>query len=222
VFVLAVVLSKGAVIIIYVAMMFIVPEGTPEERAAAGGKPFNAREVIERARHQYAEGTRQWRRQLREQQRRWRRAGWAPGVPYVSAQPPWTAPVAPLFGLIHLALFLTMAAAMISLVNTGGILNWHLPPDVPVWAGVLAVLIGYQIVVAPVRAVQHWSWHPHVEGRPNPYAFWNAVVWLIGMFFVIWIASNHVPEIREFLRRLPPLVHDFAEAVRHLISRTEG
>jgi hypothetical protein len=55
-------------------MMFIIPEAkTPEERAVAGGLPFNAREVINRAKKHYAEGTRHWRRQLRQQQRHWRR-----------------------------------------------------------------------------------------------------------------------------------------------------
>jgi phage shock protein PspC (stress-responsive transcriptional regulator) len=49
-FVLVAVLSRGAGIIIYVAMMFIVPEArTSEERAAPGGLPFNAKEKKERA-----------------------------------------------------------------------------------------------------------------------------------------------------------------------------
>ena len=58
-FVLVAALSKGFGIIIYVAMMFIVPEArTGEERAAAGGAPFNAKEVIDRAKKQAAEGAR--------------------------------------------------------------------------------------------------------------------------------------------------------------------
>jgi phage shock protein PspC (stress-responsive transcriptional regulator) len=219
-FVIVTILSKGGGIIIYLGMMFVIPEAmTPEQRAEAGGLPFNAKEVIDRAKRQYAKGTQHWRHEWRKQQRQWRRTGWAPGVPYMYAQPPWTAPLAPFFGLVHLALFLTMAATMISLVNTGGVLSWRLPSDVPVWAAALVLLIGYQVVVSPIRAVQHWSWRPRDEAQPNPYAFWNAVVWLIGMFFVVWIASNHMPEIREFLQRLPPLVHDFAEAIRNFWAR---
>lgn len=219
-FVLAAILTKGAAIIVYVVMMFIVPEArTAEERAAAGGAPFNAKEVIERAKKQYAEGTRHWRREWRRQQRHWRRFGWASGSSFAYVQPHWTAPLVPLFALVHLALFLTMAAMMISLVNTGGVLDWRLPPDVPVWAGALVLLIAYQIVVSPVRAVQHWSWHWRVDGQPSPYAFWSAVIWLIGMAFVLWIGSNHIPEIREFLQRLPSLVQQFAQAIRDLIAR---
>lgn len=215
-FVLVAVVSKGAGIIIYVAMMFIVPEArTGEERAAAGGAPFNAKEVIERAKKQYAEGQRHWRRQWRQQQRQWRRYGSASGT----TPPPWTAGIAPLFAFAHLALFVTMAAMMISLVNTGGIFAWRLPEDVPVWAGALILLVGYQIVVSPIRAAQHWSWNLPGPGQPGLYAFWNAAVWLTGMAIVVWIGSHHIPEIQEFIQRLPGLAREFAEAMRDLFSR---
>src|SRR6185295_18669474 len=108
----------------------IMPEAnTSEQRAAAGGAPFNAREVVDRAKKQYAQGTRQLRRHWRQQHRQWRRYGWAPGAPFAHGQPPWTAAVLPVFALVHLALFLTMVTMMISLVNTSAILSWRLPPE---------------------------------------------------------------------------------------------
>jgi phage shock protein PspC (stress-responsive transcriptional regulator) len=218
-FVLLAVITKGVGVILYVAMMFIIPEAqTAEERAAAGGLPFNAKEVIDRAKKHYAEGTRHWRRQLRQQQRHWRRYGRVPGAPFAYAQFPLVGAILPVFALVHLALFLTMAAMLISLVNTGGVLDWRLPPNVPVWAAALILLVGYQIVVSPLRALQHWSWQWRADGPPA-YAFWNAVIWLIGLAFVLWIASNHIPEIREFLQRLPPLVRDFVDAIRDAIAQ---
>lgn len=212
--------TKGAGIVAYVVMMFVIPEAhTSEERASAGGAPFNAREVIDQAKKHYAEGTRQWRRRWRQQQRQWRRHGWSPGAPVAHGQPGWAAVVVPTFALVHLALFVTMTTMMISLVNTGAILRWPLPAGVPLWAGVLILLVAYQVVVAPIRGVQQWSWHWRAEGQAPWYAFWHAVIWLIGMAFVVWIASNHLPEIREFLQRLPPLVREFADAIRDIFAR---
>lgn len=220
-FALAAFFTKGFGFIAYAVMMFVVPEAkTPEERASAGGAPFNAREILDRAKRQYSEGSKQWRRQWRQQQRQWRRQRWAPGVsPLAYGPAPWAAPMLPVFALAHLALLVTMAAMMISLVNTGAILGWTLPAGVPVWAGVLMLFVGYQIVVSPIRAVQHWSWQLGTAGQPGPYAFWSAVIWLMGMAFVVWLGSNHLPEIREFIQRMPPVIHDFAEAVRRLFAK---
>jgi phage shock protein PspC (stress-responsive transcriptional regulator) len=212
--------TKGLGFFAYIMMMFVVPEAkTSEERASAGGAPFNAKEVIDRAKLHYAEGTKQWRRHWRQQQRQWRRQRWAPGFAPLAYNPvPWVAPLVPVFALAHFALFLAMAAMIVSLVNTGAILGWPLPEGIPVWGGVLMLFVGYQIIVSPMRAVQHWSSQLQ-SGQPGPYAFWNAVIWMMGMAFVVWIASNHVPEIREFIQRLPPLIRDFTAAVRSFFAR---
>ena len=222
-FVVAALLTKGAAVIGYIAMMFVIPEAkTAEQRADAGGAPFNAKDVIERAKRQAAEGSRTWRRQWRRQQRQWRRYGWGAGAASPYGSMPALVAFLPLFGLVHVAMFVTMFAMLVSLVNTGSILRWQLPEDVPLWAGALILLVGYQIVVSPIRAAHHWAARPEAGPLAQWLAFWNAVVWLIGMAFALWIASNHVPELREFVQRLPPLARDFALAMRDLFTRTEG
>jgi phage shock protein PspC (stress-responsive transcriptional regulator) len=219
-FALAAILTKGAAILGYVVMMFIIPEAkTPEERAVAGGLPFNAKEVINRAKKHYAEGTRQWRRQLRHQQRLWRRNWPGAEAPFPYGPAPALMMLLPLLSLAHLALFVTMVAMLISLVNTGAILSWQLPKDVPLWAGVLILLVGYQIVVSPIRAAHQWPSHPQAAGPVQWVVFWNAVIWLIGLAFAVWMASSHVPEIREFLQRLPELGRDFVQSLRDLKPR---
>jgi hypothetical protein len=125
----------------------------------------------------------------------------------------------PIFGLVHVTVFLIMAAMMISLVNTGGILTWRLPADVPLWAGVLILIIAYQIVISPIRAVQHWTWFPRFGPEPPAVVFWNSVAVLIGLTFVIWIASNHIPEIRDFLQRLPNVIREFTYAIRDAFQK---
>jgi phage shock protein PspC (stress-responsive transcriptional regulator) len=212
-FALTALLTQGAGIIAYVVMMFVMPEAkTPDERAAAAGGPFNARDVVERARRQAADGAKRARVSWRRQQRQWRRYGAAhapaPGLGVV---------VLPLFGLVQFVLFFIMIAVLVSLVNTGEVLGWELDPDVPVWAAALIVLVAYQILASPFRAVQQWYAHAG-EGQPAAYAFWNAVISLVALAAIVWIASDHIPEIREFLRRLPDVVRDFIWTVRDAIS----
>jgi phage shock protein PspC (stress-responsive transcriptional regulator) len=217
-FVVTALLTQGVGIIAYVVLMFVMPEAsTAEERAAAAGSPLNAQEVVDRAKKQYAEGTRRLRRQWRQQQKQWRREAGAPQGTFVYGPPAFGVVLLPLFALVHLALFLIMAATLISLVNTGEVLGWELDPDVPVWAAALILLVAYQIVVSPFRAAQHWYGHAR-PGQPAPYAFWNAAVSLIALAVIFWLASNHIPEIREFLQRAPDLFRDFIWAVRDALS----
>jgi phage shock protein PspC (stress-responsive transcriptional regulator) len=215
-FVIMGLLTRGAGIVAYVVMMFVIPEAaTARERAAAGGAPFNARDIVNRAKAGYTAGSRRVRREWRRQVRRHR---WQTAGPDAYGPPPVAAVLMPVFGLIHIALFVIVIAIVISLVNSGEILGWYLPPDVPLWAALLIVLVAYQIVVAPFRLAGQWGSSP-APGVPAWFAFWQAVAWLIGLAFVVWIASNHLPEIREFLQRVPEVFREFVQAMRRLLAR---
>src|SRR6185312_16345500 len=86
-FLVATVLTSGFFIFVYIAMMFIIPSAnTSEEWAAAHGVPFNAQEVIDRAKREYQHFAsngppwawprwqrRQWKREMRT---RWRNYRW--------------------------------------------------------------------------------------------------------------------------------------------------
>jgi phage shock protein PspC (stress-responsive transcriptional regulator) len=219
-FVIAALFTRGAAVIGYVVMMFVIPEAkTAKEHAEAGGAPFDAKEVIAQAKRHAAAGTRTWRREWRRHRSQWRRDGWVPGDASPYGSMPALVAFLPLFGLVHVAMFVTMVTMLVSLVNTGTVLHWRLPDDVPLWAGVLILLAGYQIVVSPIRAAHHWAARPQAGPAAQWLAFWNAVVWLLGMAFALWVASSHVPEIREFVQRVPPLARDFGVAMRDLFTR---
>ena len=214
-FVVLALLTKGVGILVYVALMFVIPEATTAEaQAAASGSPINAKEIVDRVKRQYEQGSHKWHRQWRRKQRQWRRAGLGAAA---APPPPWLAAVLPLFGLVHLMLFLIAAAMMVSLVNTGTILQWQKPPDVPLWAAALVLFIGYQIAVSPFRGLQHWAWRSGGGAVAGWFAFWHAVIWLIGLAIGLWVASDHIPEITEFVQRVPHLFREISYALRDVI-----
>jgi hypothetical protein len=43
------------------------------------------------------------------------------------------------------------------------------------------------------------------------------VIWLIGLAIIVWVATNNIPEIGEFLVRLPHLFREAMYALRDLI-----
>ena len=106
-FIVLTILTGGVWILIYLVMMFVVPYAqTSEQHAAAHGWPFNAEELIARAKAHYAEFKKsnrwerqQWRAQQRmwksqnkqwkQQRREWERYGSAQGFP-PPPPPSWT------------------------------------------------------------------------------------------------------------------------------------
>lgn len=88
-FVILVILTGGGWIIAYIAMMILIPRATtPEQVSRAYGAPWNAQEVIDRARsgyedirknayarrEEYHSWRRQWREEMRRERDEWRRA----------------------------------------------------------------------------------------------------------------------------------------------------
>ena len=221
VFLLAALLTKGVGIMAYVIMMFVIPEA--RHRGGAGRRRGRAaqREGRDRPREEAVCGRPQ-----------------ALAAPLAAAAPPLAAARLASTGAIGVrsAVLGRGAAAGLrartprAVPDDGGdddlagqhrrrSSQWRLPEDVPVWAGALILLIGYQIAVSPLRAVQHWTLGSRSGRQPALFAFWNAVIWLVGMAFGVWIASNHMPEIREFLQRVPELFRDFMQAIKDLVKR---
>ena len=76
-FVVLAVLTGGVWVLVYIVMMFVIPYAqTSEQHAAAHGLPFNAEELVARAKTHYAQfrasGSKWQRRAYREQRRMWR------------------------------------------------------------------------------------------------------------------------------------------------------
>jgi phage shock protein PspC (stress-responsive transcriptional regulator) len=79
IFIVLAIVTKGVWILAYVIMMFVIPYAdTSEERAAAYGRPFSAKELVDQAKRHYADfadrhaSRRRWRQEWRRQQREWR------------------------------------------------------------------------------------------------------------------------------------------------------
>jgi phage shock protein PspC (stress-responsive transcriptional regulator) len=221
----------GAVVIAYIVMMFVVPlAATPEEQAAAHGVRVNAQEVIDRARRNITEFNdrgwyrqrREWRRQQRQWTRHWRQtmrfqrpgATWAPAPPSGDYGTRVAAGImTSVLAVASLLLFLTFLYGLISLISTGGIATWRLPENVPLWLGTLALFFTYYIV----------AWPLHMARRASYYAVGGSIYgWDAGGYglisaaltmLLVWLAYQHVPEVRNVVDRLPAIWEDVQRAI---------
>jgi Flp pilus assembly protein TadB len=221
IFVVLLVLSTGFFAIAYLVLMFVVPTAkTPEERAAARGLPFNAQELVEQAKRHYADmkdSHQRWRdkRRHRKEQAFWRpreRRSYEPpqARPFDRPQPGYGARVAaglllPLIGVISAVVTVAFLIALVSLLTAGGIVDWQLPPDVPPWVAIVALVAGYALIAAPLRAVRYASYEA-LGPRRGWFVFWDGVLWLALVVLAWWLAATYVPGVGDFIQ---DLFHDW-------------
>src|SRR5262249_20791303 len=173
VFVVLLVATQGVFALAYFLLAIILPQAnTAEERAAAYGERFSARDLIERAKHEYAKyaGTaesksswkherREWRRRRRMARRvRWNAAA-APSGPASYTARVLAGLTLPLLTLIGVGLFWVWLAVLFSLVTRQELLGRPLPDDLPLWIAVLVVILVYQAVSWPLHAARRWMYH---------------------------------------------------------------
>ena len=222
--------TGGGFVIVYLALTFILPEAnTSEERAAAYGQPFNAQELIDRAKKQYAgyKNDRAWRRAWRREQREWRRQwkatrrpwagpGW--GVPpYTPAPAGYTARVfvgvmMPVLTLVSIGLFWLWLFAIVSLVTRQEVFGQPLPEDMPLWLGFVILIVVYQVVAWPIHIARRSSYWALGGAYHGTIAALDGLLSLVFLMFGIWLAFHYVPEVRELLQQLPDVIRSFRDS----------
>jgi phage shock protein PspC (stress-responsive transcriptional regulator) len=230
-------IGYGSGMLLYLLLMFILPEAmTPEEVAAAHGTPSaTSQEFIRRARDGYYAGMRtfrdrkahkEWKRKFKNDMRGWKRdfqremhqsasqwrsswnERWAP-----HAHPPgsWAAAsfASLLLGLLSLACF----CAIVSLVLTGGIFGFFLP-GIPLWLGIILVIAVIRILKWPLRAVRGPYYYGHAY-HCGPFGFlFTACLWIVVIYLILWMTGGHVASLHQAWQHLPPKLHHAADSVR--------
>ena len=230
----------GAGVLVYLVMAIIVPEArTPAEKAAASGMAATAQEFIKRAREGYYEGMksfhdrharRAWKRKFKQEMRgrkyNFRREMHANTQQWQQQwQQNWAQQAPPVFGPVFIAPFLSillfalvvlMLWAIYSIVTMHAVFGFALPATMPLWVGILLVVVAYQLIAWPIKSVRFACYYPaphHLHGG----LLGGLIGSLIGLFFIgfgIWMMDRHVPEFHEWLVQLPTLLQHLADVVK--------
>ena len=195
------VLLWGTGLLVYLILMFILPEPqSAAETAAAYGAPFTAQEFIRRAREGYYEGMktfgdrrahREWRRrfkremhgwgrrlqsEMRENASRWQQQWQQQWAPHWTPTPP------PAFGLLFLLPVLAVLRgaiavagffAIISLLTTHTVFGVPPPAGMPLWAALVLLLVFISLLSWPLKALRHaCRWHACHGSALAPPLFW--------------------------------------------------
>jgi phage shock protein PspC (stress-responsive transcriptional regulator) len=228
IFLLLAVFSGGLFILVYIAMILVIPRAnTDEERAAAAGAPFNAQDVIDRAKKYYGEFAdgRDWRRHWRQQRHEWRRqrrewrhrwrheARWwaynfermpAAAVPAAGYAGQVVAGLMiPILAVARTLLFCALLVAIASLATNEAIFGWPVTGSMPLWVAVLLLLVVYSILASPLKYSQR-ALYIHTGGHAfHWFAAWDGLLSLGVLVLVGCVAYSHLSPVHDFLQHLP-------------------
>jgi phage shock protein PspC (stress-responsive transcriptional regulator) len=240
VFVVLTLLTGGLWILVYIAMMLVVPfANTGEEHAAAAGEPFNAQEVIDRAKKHYAEfkDSKEWRRHWRQQRREWRRRWhegaywWGHNLQHNVHQFSTSAGygshlgatlLIPILAIFNALLLCLCIAAIVSLATTGAIFGWAIAGSIPVWVSILVLLFMYGAISRPLRHARRAIYFNTTGYNYLWFAAWYEVLSTGVLILVCWFAYTHVPLVHDFFRHFAEnwstMWNNVIESVRHTVS----
>jgi phage shock protein PspC (stress-responsive transcriptional regulator) len=232
-FVLFALFTSGFGLLVYIILMFAIPSAhTSEEWAAAHGVPFNAQEIIDRAKREYGkfadDSTEAWEREQRAWRRQWRRhrRDWAefghwdapppaPGKPVGYVTRMFAGLFALVFSLISAALLIVFLYAFFSLLSTGAVLGWAPPDDLPTWLAILLLAIAYAAISTPFSALRRSS-YATVSGYRSYGAGADGLVTLAIVGVAVWFAYAYWPEARELIQSIPDSLRGLGAQLRTL------
>ncbi len=228
-FVLATLFTSGFGILVYIVLMFAIPSAhTSEEWAAAHGVPFNAQEIIDRAKREYGKFAddsakswrreqRAWRRQWRDEQRSWNASfsGWdgaantfaATAKPVGYIERIFAGLFAFIFSVITAAFLIAFLVALFSVWTTGSLLGWEAPSDTPTWLVLLIICIVYGAVATPFAALRRTS-YATLNGRRDVGGT-DDFITLVLAGVAAWFAWVYVPEARLLMEQSYVVIRDF-------------
>ena len=228
VFLLLALVTKGGFGLAYLVLAFVIPSAnTSEERAAARGQAFNAQELIDRAKKNYSdfkdsrEWRQDWRRGRREWKRQWRAMRWQRHWGWGgSSHPPapitggygsrvFAGVMVPILTLLSIALFWFWLYAIYSLVTQNEVLGQPLPDEVPLWLGIVILVVLYQAAAWPLHVMRRSTYYAIGGAYHGALATFDGLLSLGFVAVGIWLAYNYVPEVREILRSLPDIWDSF-------------
>ena len=101
----------------------------------------------------------------------------------------------PILGLVSAAMFLLFVYALFSLATAGIVFGWPLPPNVPLWVGLLGLFVLYHMLVAPLKAIRYAAYH----AGAGWYSPWTGALEAAFSVMFFWLAYAYVPAFRAFV-----------------------
>lgn len=206
-------ITKGAWIMVYLVMMVIVPfANTSEEQAEAHGEPFNAKELLERAKKKYSHLDKKYFHKQGKYWEKWAKDKgdqFSEGMRHASFQMGGAGEtfLKVMKGLSVAFLSLVWVWAVISIVTTGALFGTAFGA-IPLWVMVLIVTCLFSILILPLRHMNS----PKQTYDYGQYGTLDAILWLMILVIAGWAAWTYIPGVHV-------VTSSFEESVKALMQK---
>ncbi|MBP9718670.1 PspC domain-containing protein [Candidatus Gracilibacteria bacterium] len=194
------ILTHGAWILVYIIMSIVVPyANTSEQKAEARGLPFNANELLQRAREKYAQFDKDYWKSKKKDWKRWaheQQESWGKNQPAFAKNRGES-------GLVFNSIMMTLVTfawlgITISVIVTGTLFGYYFE-GVPLWVIIVLLTSAYSIALLPLRAIRSsmLSSYPYGYGHRNDsgvFGILDAIMWFTFIGIVLWLVWTYVPE----------------------------
>jgi phage shock protein PspC (stress-responsive transcriptional regulator) len=219
--------TTGIWFFVWLVMLFVMPRATtPEEIASAYGEPFNARDVMDRAKKKYSDyspsmksaaedikqGFSKFGQHMGEMGADFRRSArrqraHARAQRRLHRRAQWDVSYGsrvaagftlPILSVLSAALFVAFIIALVTLVSGGTILGWTPLYFMPHWVGIVAIIVMYAIVAGPISAARHMSRRYANNGHGFGWASaLDGLLWLALVAALFWTAWQFLPGVQN-------------------------
>jgi hypothetical protein len=98
----------------------------------------------------------------------------------------------PVLGIISAALFLALVLTIISLATTAALFGWPLPAGLPLWLGIVLVVVLYNFFVWPLHALRRASYYAVGGHGYGWFAAWDGLLRFALVAFALWFGYERM------------------------------
>src|SRR5262249_1070637 len=120
------------------------------------------------------------------------------------------------FTIVRIVLFIIFIAFFISLVTTGTLGYWTLPPNVHVWQPVLVLIAIYAIISIPLRAMRYAAYG--LSGWRPSYGYYHGGEGFFALLAIVlagWFAYQNIPEAHAWMDQARDVIQQTFQEITH-------